>query len=727
MPQIWGKFDGIDLNDKRLSEFDDFTIIFGADEFKARKVDPKDRKVQIFIFDNEVEYYVALRKGFVRVVNVTDASEFNMDSMIEFLNQSYERYQAIARFTQMRIMTAYLQDQKVSIDKFEKLVSAVYYKDTKALGELIAVGVFDLLKNVHILQDAMKMAMSFSSIMELEQAYLGVRKKYTEIQDELISVYSELQKLRESQVVSQMLETSKEPQTSSVSLSEELNDGAKVNSAGEIDSSEETQLFLKKPKTYGSGKVQNNPNKNSSKSAESSSRGVSISFDDSHSDFESQSNGDSPELPQRSGNTLHKYTDAEFSMYEEAYKDALKSLTEARSVISEKDEEMLNLNARIQELVDEKSSIEGALKVAEQKNAGLQSQIESMSKSVSEEKHNYDIKISSLTALLEQKRKEEESKSMEMTKHITTLSQDLMSMGQDKANLENRIKALEAELNENRLKLASASSDLAAAKEAYDNQSEDYKKVAEQIVRARALIKDYQTREDAVNKDLVIKKLREELQLATGSSINPEAISRQLPIISSDKMVLQCDKIVVFREIKPAVYLNTLASNLNDVCSTKLTFERNKSFIIIIFDLMTDQFRVFKYKKHKFAINSLPDLADNGNMIAVTNKIDMEFFRTVMKLYSFDYIFIFDRFGLVQPIVSHPKAFDFYLIDSTTDVTDFKLDRNKCLIYGKSDMLQFRGSIMPDGNLFDKDEEGRAFKMHQSRLIASLLADLKII
>lgn len=703
MPQIWGRFDGLDVSDERLKNFDNFEIVFGHSELKLHKLDPKSRSIQIFIFNNEIEYYTALRKGFIRVVNITDLSKFDMNSVIEYLSQTYERYQAISRFTQMRIMTAYLQDQKVSLDKIEKLISAVYYKDAKALGEIIAAGVFDLLKNVHVLQDAMKMAMSFENIMDLEQAYISVQKKYTEVQDELIGVYTELQDLKKMHT--ELVESVKNAPAgaNNTKVGSSVSDSADTHNNS---TSETTHLFSGKAKTYGSVKL----NKE---------------HDDSEEFKSPATKGSQPD--NIVGNTLHKYTDAEFSMYEEAYKDALKSLTEARKVISDKDEEMLQLKKSIQDLIDEKASIEGALKVAEQKNVGLQSQIESMSKSVSEEKHSYEIKISSLNALLEQKRKEEESKSMEMTKHITSLSQDLMNMGKEKADLETKIKSLEASLHESELKLASASSDLNAAKEAYETQSEDYKRVAEQVVRARNLIKEYQTREDAVNKDLVIKKLREELQLATGSSINPEAISKQLPIISSDKMVLQCEKIVVFREIKPAIYLNTLAANLNDVCSTKLTFERNKSFIIIIFDLMTDQFRVFKYKKHKFAINALPDLADNGNMIAVTNKIDMEFFRTVMKLYSFDYIFIFDRFGLVQPIVSHPKAFDFYLIDSTTDVTDFKLDRNKSLIYGKSEILQFRGSIMPDGNLFDKDEEGRAFKMHQSRLIASLLADLKII
>lgn len=703
MPQIWGRFDGLDVSDERLKNFDNFEIVFGHSELKLHKLDPKSRSIQIFIFNNEIEYYTALRKGFIRVVNITDLSKFDMNSVIEYLSQTYERYQAISRFTQMRIMTAYLQDQKVSLDKIEKLISAVYYKDAKALGEIIAAGVFDLLKNVHVLQDAMKMAMSFENIIDLEQAYISVQKKYTEVQDELIGVYTELQDLKKMNT--ELIESVKNAPAGVNNT--KVDSGVSAESDTYNNStSETTHLFSGKVKTYGSVKL----NKE---------------HDDSEEFKSPATKGSQPD--NIVGNTLHKYTDAEFSMYEEAYKDALKSLTEARKVISDKDEEMLQLKNSIQDLINEKASIEGALKVAEQKNVGLQSQIESMSKSVSEEKHEYEIKISSLNALLEKKRKEEESKSMEMTKHITSLSQDLMNMGKEKADLETKIKSLEASLHESELKLASASSDLNAAKEAYETQSEDYKRVAEQVVRARNLIKEYQTREDAVNKDLVIKKLREELQLATGSSINPEAISKQLPIISSDKMVLQCEKIVVFREIKPAIYLNTLAANLNDVCSTKLTFERNKSFIIIIFDLMTDQFRVFKYKKHKFAINALPDLADNGNMIVVTNKIDMEFFRTVMKLYSFDYIFIFDRFGLVQPIVSHPKAFDFYLIDSTTDVTDFKLDRNKCLIYGKSEILQFRGSIMPDGNLFDKDEEGRAFKMHQSRLIASLLADLKII
>lgn len=417
----------------------------------------------------------------------------------------------------------------------------------------------------------------------------------------------------------------------------------------------------------------------------------------------------------------------EISILKSAYEGTMKSLAEAKEESAREVESRREVELAKKDLEELNASLQGNLEVAQNTVAELEERLKGIENDLSKAERDHSAEITGLNALLEQKRLEEEKKTLEFTDHIDGLSNEILQLGKEKSDVELQLSEARAKIQNLESKLAVAQNDLEAAKEAYDKVNAEFRKNAELVIRARKVIEDYQMKEDAVNKDKTIQSLREELAKATRTSINPQAISEQLPIISSDKMVLKCDKLVVFRELKPAIYMNTLLQQLNTVCVQKLLNERNKTFIILVFDFMTDQFRCHKYKKARFAINALPDLADNGNMIAVTNKIDMDFFRNTMKLHTFDYIFVIDRFGLLRPIVNHPKAYDFYLIDSSTDVSDFRVDKSKCIIYGKSDLIQYRASVTPEGSLFDKDDEGRAFKFYQSKLVTNILMELKII
>lgn len=245
--------------------------------------------------------------------------------------------------------------------------------------------------------------------------------------------------------------------------------------------------------------------------------------------------------------------------------------------------------------------------------------------------------------------------------------------------------------------------------------------VREQLESANVTIAGYRQSEAELNANTVIIRLKEEIEELGKSNINIDKMNKMLPAIGN-KFAISAAKIVVLKEIKTAVYMNSLVRQMNAILRSRVNSEQHKTYCIVVFDMLMDQFRLFKYKKHGFAINKPPIVtAKNDLQVVVTNQLDVSFLKGTLKLNTFDYLVVIDRLKLPVSAVKHSAATEFYLIDSYHDLEDFKIRGGDFIIFGDSNKLTPALSIEPDGHLFDKADSEREYSFYKSRSAEKIL------
>lgn len=176
----------------------------------------------------------------------------------------------------------------------------------------------------------------------------------------------------------------------------------------------------------------------------------------------------------------------------------------------------------------------------------------------------------------------------------------------------------------------------------------------------------------------LIASLKHELELT--KSVSPmERIEKMLPVITDDT-VLKTPYVLQLKEVKPIIYLNSLIQWVQVYLRVNMIRAEKKAPLIIIFDNLMDNFRVAKYKKHGYAINSAPNLP---NMVVVTNDLSLLFLKETIKIQNFNFIMVVDRLGSFKSVARSKKTITYYLVDSPSDIDDFNLEPNSCIgFYG---------------------------------------------
>lgn len=175
-------------------------------------------------------------------------------------------------------------------------------------------------------------------------------------------------------------------------------------------------------------------------------------------------------------------------------------------------------------------------------------------------------------------------------------------------------------------------------------------------------------------KDQLILRLREELAAAQSVTWDATMLKR-IPAVTKS-VSLQAKKILYFKEIRPAVYVNSLIFWLDVFLKKSITEPHGKSYLILVFDQLVDQYTCQKYSKRNWALNGQPNA---NTSVVVTNEVSLDFLKGTLNIQAYDFLIVIDRFHLFADVFDTPTTERFYLINTPNDIVDFKLDPNRCI------------------------------------------------
>lgn len=332
-----------------------------------------------------------------------------------------------------------------------------------------------------------------------------------------------------------------------------------------------------------------------------------------------------------------------------------------------------------------------------------------------------DDEIRSLRTMLSNEQSQNEEK-------YAQLSEEIKKSAEIASKAEERATAAEAERDNAKAACDSLESQMREQVDAYNalvlkhnELLENLHQCEESLEEATAKVEEYKKSEEDLNANTVIAALKSEIDELSKSNLSMEKISKQMPIIGS-KFAISATKIIVLKEIKTAIYLNSLISQMNFILRRVVVGEQNRSFCIVVLDTLIDKFREFKYRKHGFSINKMPVVTDKNDMqVIVTNNFDVSFLKNTLKLNTYDYLIVVDRLKLPESAVKHSSATVFCLIDSYHDIEDFKIRNGNFVIFGDTLKCTPSVSILPDGRMFDKDHDERKFSLYRSKSVEKIL------
>ncbi len=250
---------------------------------------------------------------------------------------------------------------------------------------------------------------------------------------------------------------------------------------------------------------------------------------------------------------------------------------------------------------------------------------------------------------------------------------------------------------------------------------EEYKK----LQLASGLIPGENT-EGMDTKDKIIQGLRQDL-LTMQTLTWDQRMERQLPAVTG-LVSLAAQHTLYLKEIKPAVYINSLIFWLNTYCGIKLRKEQNKAYLILVFDPLINQFSRMKYAKRGWAMNSVPNA---GSSVVITNEVNLNFLKNTLKIHEYDFLCIIDRFGLMKDVFDTKILQKYYFIDTVNDIIDYKLDASRCIGFfdlpaGAPQPCRFMVSPSNPG-LSIPDTAKRSFKIHKDQVMTEILKEIGVV
>lgn len=221
------------------------------------------------------------------------------------------------------------------------------------------------------------------------------------------------------------------------------------------------------------------------------------------------------------------------------------------------------------------------------------------------------------------------------------------------------------------------------------------------------------------NPDELVKTLRSQLEAAKKSQ-SAEKIRESLPIVN-DSTFIRATSILYLKEIKHIVYMNSLLEWLNAYFHSKMYCKTGTGqVLILVYDMMYDEYRKEKYELREFAINSAPKLD-----MVITSTFTLEYLKNVVEINKYEYVIVVDRTGLKVPIISNPLTHFYYFIDSEHDITDYKLNPDFCIGFYEGGTCKYH--CLPNSTFGNMDKKQRMYSFQQSRWMQSILREVKIV
>ena len=300
--------------------------------------------------------------------------------------------------------------------------------------------------------------------------------------------------------------------------------------------------------------------------------------------------------------------------------------------------------------------------------------------------------------------------------------QEIDILTSDNKDLSDKVNSLQAAGSD--VVPASKFNQLMADKQLVDQQlavARTEKASLEQRLAAVDKVAAVSTPTDAFGQAALIESLKQELELT--KKVSPaEKVMGMLPIIT-DQLALKTPYVLQLKEIKPAVYMNSLIRWTVLMLKSGFVRSKGKAPLILVFDNLMDQFRINKYQKHGFAINSVPN---PPNFVVVTNDLSILFLKEVLKIQKYDFVMVIDRLGALRSVANSDKTLTYYLIDSPEDISDFSLDPQACIGFYKNDgSCKYFTEPSPDTALIKGDR--RVSRVGQNGWITEILRGLQII
>lgn len=227
-------------------------------------------------------------------------------------------------------------------------------------------------------------------------------------------------------------------------------------------------------------------------------------------------------------------------------------------------------------------------------------------------------------------------------------------------------------------------------------------------------------------KDKVIAQLRKDLYTVKTTSWD-QLMDKQIPAVT-DNVTLNAQAILYIKEVKPTIYINSLAFWLSTYLTIKYQKEQHKTFIVIVFDPLINQFSRTKYAKRGWAINAIPN-ANTG--IVVTNTVSLDFLKGTLHINEYDFVVVIDRFGLMKDVVSARIVHKYCLINTPNDIGDYCLDPQRCIGFfnvppDQAPPCKYVVSTT-DSKLYTMETERRSYKVFKDGIWVDILREIGVI
>lgn len=316
---------------------------------------------------------------------------------------------------------------------------------------------------------------------------------------------------------------------------------------------------------------------------------------------------------------------------------------------------------------------------------------------------------------------------IEFEQQIRSLQDELAKSIEKVDELEFSIAGYEAEKEDALRKVAEGSKAYDVLKQRSDKYVTEIQTLKDVIVKQKALLEKtgYDPNKEAAMQE-EISSLKASLEEYSKNIITNASFKKYYPIIGPNFMI-NALHVVVIKEIKHAVYMNTFLDTLDNALGRSLK-QNGKSHIILVLDTLMDDFRVAKYQSQRFAINAAPDRRkENTKYVSVINKLNVEFLKNVIGVNNYDYVFIVDRMGInAAPVQLKSNLSEIYLIDSAKDITDFSLKNKKKIFFGSQETAGCIAAITLNSfsNMFDTNDDTRQY--HMATVVDAILKEARI-
>lgn len=289
------------------------------------------------------------------------------------------------------------------------------------------------------------------------------------------------------------------------------------------------------------------------------------------------------------------------------------------------------------------------------------------------------------------------------TEELVLLKEELRELNDKYAKVTNEL----AEANAN-LKTMHSQTEIEELREKLDFAEEQLKEVRNKKESKTNYFEDSQDKD----KDELIAVLKNQLNAVQQS--NGVNLEEALPIITST-LHLNATTLITLKEIKRAPYLNSLIEWLRIKATSRPAQRAESRMLVIIYDHLTDLNQV-KYKKLNYAINEQPTASVP---VVVTSNLTQAFLRNILSISGYTYVVVIDRLGSFKLVTERTDSKNYFLIDSETDINDYKLDPKKCIAYYDS-QGKCAADVLPDPSLAAAGKKERIFKIRQNENLVKL-------